>query len=251
MYKTPQLRNTFGSWDNEKVHAVVARSTFPNENVQSTPFSDHFWKLRRRKSAPRFGAKHISESKCTKHTTFKALLDVQMSFRVAGAGDCAPCLKWAKREGFLACPKTLASMGHLKRIWKDVFSVAGAVQETCSSETLGSQGADFLRKVAFWSIRSSVLGRWFCVTGAHFVWPSITFFMAGAILQRHGLEKSQNTLARGHQLCIQLSIIEGGLAELLVFDVDNFKNWGSLAELLPFWRSYHYTTLLLQLQIHI
>ena len=31
MYKTPQLRTTFGSWDVEKVHAVVARSTFPSQ----------------------------------------------------------------------------------------------------------------------------------------------------------------------------------------------------------------------------
>ena len=28
MYKTHQVRTTFGSWDVEKVHAVVARSTF-------------------------------------------------------------------------------------------------------------------------------------------------------------------------------------------------------------------------------
>ena len=66
MYKTPQLRTTFGSCDVEKVHAVVARSTFPNQIVQNTPFSDHFWKLRCRKSARRCGAKHISKSKCTK-----------------------------------------------------------------------------------------------------------------------------------------------------------------------------------------
>ena len=63
MCKTPQLRTTFGSWDVEKVHAVVARSTFPNQNVQNTPFSDHFWKFRCRKSARRCGAKHISKSK--------------------------------------------------------------------------------------------------------------------------------------------------------------------------------------------
>ena len=31
MYKTPQRRTTFGSWDVEKVHAVVARSTFPSQ----------------------------------------------------------------------------------------------------------------------------------------------------------------------------------------------------------------------------
>ena len=68
MYKTHHSRTTFGSCDVEKVHAVVARSTFPSQNVQNTPFSDHFWKLRCRKSARRCGAKHISKSKCTKHT---------------------------------------------------------------------------------------------------------------------------------------------------------------------------------------
>ena len=31
MYKTHQCRTTFGSWDVEKVHAVVARSTFPSQ----------------------------------------------------------------------------------------------------------------------------------------------------------------------------------------------------------------------------
>ena len=91
---------------------------------QKTPCSDHFWKLRCRKSARRSGAKHISNSKCAKHTFLGrtsaprcgakhiskskaknwgggALLDVQMSFFGTGAGDCAPCQKWAKRQGFV------------------------------------------------------------------------------------------------------------------------------------------------------
>ena len=91
-----RARTTFGSWDVEKVHAVVARSSFPSQNVQSTrgfgplfddqmskkctPFwrkahfqvkmhkarggSDHFLTIRCRKSARRSGAKHISKSKC-------------------------------------------------------------------------------------------------------------------------------------------------------------------------------------------
>ena len=65
MYKTPQRRTTLGSCDVEKVHAVVARSTFGSQNVKNTRGSDHFWKLRCRKSARRCGAKHISKSKCT------------------------------------------------------------------------------------------------------------------------------------------------------------------------------------------
>ena len=78
MYKTHQVRTTFGSWDVEKVHAVVARSTFPSQNVQNTG-PDHFWQLRCRKSARRCGAKHISKSKCAKHTRFGPLLEVEMS----------------------------------------------------------------------------------------------------------------------------------------------------------------------------
>jgi hypothetical protein len=42
MYKAHQLRTTFGRWDDEKVHAVVARSTFPSQNVQNTTCSRHF-----------------------------------------------------------------------------------------------------------------------------------------------------------------------------------------------------------------
>ena len=56
-----------GQMRDEKFHAVVARSTFRSQNVQNTSVSDHFWKLRCRKSARRCGAKHISKSKCTKH----------------------------------------------------------------------------------------------------------------------------------------------------------------------------------------
>ena len=63
MYKAHQVRTTFGSCDVEKVHAVVGRSTFQSQNVESTPAPDHFWKLRCWKSARRCGAKHISKSK--------------------------------------------------------------------------------------------------------------------------------------------------------------------------------------------
>ena len=82
---------TSGQMRNEKVHGVVARSTFASQNVKKTDrfgpllevklskkctalwreahleakmlnkmsVSDHFWKLSCRKSARRCGAKHI------------------------------------------------------------------------------------------------------------------------------------------------------------------------------------------------
>ena len=62
MCKTPHVRATFGGSDVEKVHAVVARSTIPSQNV-------------------------------TKHTMYGPFLEVQKSFRGAGARDCGPCQK--------------------------------------------------------------------------------------------------------------------------------------------------------------
>ena len=78
----------------------------------------------------------------------------------------------------MAFPKTMAGVGHLKKIFKDAFRVAGAVQKTCSSEMLGGQGADFLRRVTFWSIRSSGVLRRFCVTGAALRMTWHHFFVA-------------------------------------------------------------------------
>ena len=43
------------------------------------PCSDHFWKLWFLKSACRFGTKHIWNSKCTKHFSVGASLEVEMS----------------------------------------------------------------------------------------------------------------------------------------------------------------------------
>ena len=51
MYKTPHVRAAFGGSDVEKVHAVVARSTFRSENVQNTRGSHHFWRFRCRFAA--------------------------------------------------------------------------------------------------------------------------------------------------------------------------------------------------------
>jgi len=104
---------------------------------QKLTVSDHFWKLRCRKSARRCGTKQISKSKCTRHTRFGTLLivemskkctplwreahvkvkhkklkgsehffDVRMSFCEAGTRDSAPCQKLAKREGLQAASTT-------------------------------------------------------------------------------------------------------------------------------------------------
>ena len=126
MLKTPQVRNAFGSWAVQKVHAAVVRSAFPSQ-----------------KRGP--------------------LFEVRMWYCVAGAMDSTASYKWAKPVGFAAASKTMACVGHLKRTCKDAFRVAGAVQETSPSE---GQGADFLRglhdrQVCYdacgWQVRQLVL----------------------------------------------------------------------------------------------
>ena len=78
-YKTYQVRTTCWSGDVEKVHAVVARSTFSSQNVQNVPGPDHLLERRCRKSARCCGAKHISKSKCRKRTRSGPLVEVEMS----------------------------------------------------------------------------------------------------------------------------------------------------------------------------
>ena len=50
---------TFGSWDVEKVHAVVARSTFASQNAQNTSASHHFWRFRSKKCMPLWREGHF------------------------------------------------------------------------------------------------------------------------------------------------------------------------------------------------
>ena len=60
MYKTHHVRTTFGSSDVEKVHAVVARSTFRSENVQNTTCSRHYWRFRCRFASLHYNTLHYT-----------------------------------------------------------------------------------------------------------------------------------------------------------------------------------------------
>ena len=166
MWKTPQFGSAFGSLAVQKVHVAAARSTSRSQNGKSTSVSERFWKFGCSKSARSLWRKARFEVKIVKNSTLWPLLDVQESFSWQAQWILHLFPNWANRVGFVSFSITMAGMGQVKRICKDGFRVAGAVQETFPSEMLGGQGADFLRGVKFWSIRSSALLRWFCVTGA-------------------------------------------------------------------------------------
>ena len=74
-----------GQMRDEKLHTIGARSTVSSQNVQSTPCSDHFWKLRCRKSACHCSAKHISKPKCRKRFSVGGNLRCRKSARLWGA----------------------------------------------------------------------------------------------------------------------------------------------------------------------
>ena len=107
---------TAGQMRDEKLHAVAARSTCPSQNAQSTPGSDHLWKLRCRKSARGCGAKHISKSKCTKHTNIGPLLEVEMS------NKCTPLWREAHFQ-----VKSVQSTDHVQTQFLKVADVRKSV----------------------------------------------------------------------------------------------------------------------------
>ena len=82
-----RLRSQLARWEIKNCTPLWHEAHF---QVKNTQFSDHSWKLRCRKSAHRCGAKHISKSKCTKHTNIGRLFDVQMSKK------CAPLWRKAR-----------------------------------------------------------------------------------------------------------------------------------------------------------
>ena len=188
MSKAPKVRSTFRSCDVEKVQAVVARSTSPNQNVQSTSASHHFW-------------------------TFLEIFGCSDVVSPGRRKGLCTFSKVSKPESFVAFRKTMA---------------------------------------AFWSIRSSGLLRWFCVTGAlRRTWHQF-FVASGSTLDRWSGKNAKHIGTRPSALHYKLSIFEGSLAELFrfwcchrrkwgsladffVFDVVKVKNWGSLAEVLRFW----------------
>ena len=127
-----------GHRSDEKLHAIVARSTFPSQKVQNTSASDDFWKLRCRKSARRCGAKHISKSKCTKHLSVGRLLEVAMSKK------CTPL--WRKAHFQVKMYKTpqrrpLLEVEMSKKctpLWREAHFQVKSVKNWRSRTTFGS-----------------------------------------------------------------------------------------------------------------
>ena len=88
--KKMQVRES-GKVSNHSVLPMFWGSRGSKSRLAKAAGADHFWKLRCRKSARHCGAKHMSKSKCTKHTMFGPLLEVAMSKK------CTPLWREARK----------------------------------------------------------------------------------------------------------------------------------------------------------
>ena len=100
LLKTPHVQSTFGSWDVEKVHTVVARSTC--HTILGALLEVE---LSCRKSARRCGRStflKLKWLKCTKHTMLGSLLEVEMMKKCTALWRNNFDVKNVKSDGFRA-----------------------------------------------------------------------------------------------------------------------------------------------------
>ena len=235
MHKALPRRSTFWSWAVEKVHTIVARSACQVKMLKAP----HVWTTFGRSGVVSQGRRNgfCTLSKVSKTWRFRR------SFNNVG------------RSGtFEADLRRCISRG--RRSTRDT-GVRDIRRSRCWVPERG----------CFWSIGSSGLLRWFCVTGAAlYDLASLSSWQAPYFRQMRWKHRKTHW----HKLCAQLSIFKGSLEELLCFwycqqlstskkmkksvslftlsssiieevarscfilDVFKFKKWGSLEELLRF-----------------
>ena len=264
----------------KKCTAVVARSTFRSHNVQNTlHVQDHFVgscdveKLHAGVARSTFRSQKCKKTISKKTDRFGPLLEIaDVVSRGKRQGIVHLVKSWAKREGFVAFPKTDGRRGTFEEdLAKMHFRVAGASTRDMfirdvrrSGHWIPETGCILEHQI------SQVCWRWFGVTGASTSYDLASLFRGRRSSFRQMVEKSQKrigTRAVSSALnfpflkevsqncfifwCCQLrklrnsrrivlflmlssSKIEEVSQNCLFFDVVKFKNWGSLAELLHF-----------------
>ena len=145
-------------------------------------------------------------------------------FCVAGAGDCAPDQKWAKREGFCSSFKNVCTRG----------AVEEDVQRCISRGRLSTRDM-FIREVRksgrlhveeMVKFAKMILGD-SCSTSYDLAY----LFRGRRTTSDRWSEELQDALVRGRQLCSQYCpCLKEISLNCCIFAVVKFKNWGSLAE---------------------
>jgi len=237
MYKTHHARTTFGSWDVQKVHAVVARSTCRSQKVQNTAARDHFWKLQCRKSAPLWRAAHFEVKMLkTPHRTTFWRPDVVSRGRRKGLrtlskvcktwGFCSISMHFQKRWQALDIWRGSAKM-HFPwqaQYKRHVHQRCSDVRALISWEGLhfGASDLQFCEDDFAWQVQ-------------HFVWPGITFSRQAQYFRQVEWKNRKTHWYEAINSALNFPFLKEVSQNSFVFDVVNFEKWGSLADLFRFW----------------
>ena len=160
-----------------------------------------------------------------------------MSFGVAGTRDCTPCQKWAKRQVFLACPKTKAAVGHLKRLWKEAFSMAGRSTRDMFIRDVRRSGRRFPESDCILELQIFNFGKVILCDRCNTLYDLASLFRGRrSTLNRWSGKIAKRIGTRPSALHSTFHFWKEASQNFFVFDVVNLENWGGLAELLRFRR---------------
>ena len=149
-----------------------------------------------------------------------------MSFRVAGARDCAPCQKVSKTWGFCCISKNDGRRGAFEedlRNTRDMFT------------------RDVRRSGRWFPERGCILEHQIFSFGKMILCDRCTLYDPASLFRsgRHALEtwtgKLANRVGPAVNFALNFPFLKEVTQNCFVLDVANFKTWGRLAELLRFW----------------
>ena len=185
------------------------RETISKSKCENTTCSDHFWTFRWWKSARRCGAKHIWQSKCAKRTMLGPLLEYRKSARRCGG-------------------KQLPSRHMINTTCSDHFWTfrcrfacrrQGIVHSVKSEQNVRVL-LHFQKRWQAWDI-------WRGSAKIHFPWQAQYFRQV----------EWKNRKTHWYE-ALNFPFLKEVSQNYFVFDVVNFENWGSIAELFRFWCSH-------------
>ena len=142
------------------------------------------------------------------------------------------CQKWAKREGFVAFLKTMAGVGHLKRICKDACSMAGALQETCLIISDDRRSGRWFPEMGCILEHQILQVCWddFGWQVQHFVWPGITFSWQAQYFRELEWTNRKMHWYEAVSSALNFPFLKEVSQNCFVFAVVTLEKWGGLAE---------------------
>ena len=250
MYKTPQLRSTFRSCDVEKVHAVVARSTFGSQNVQSTPGPTTFgsWdveKVHAVVARSTFGSQNVQSTPGP--TTFGSW-DVEKVHAVVARSTF-------RSQNVQSAHQVRPLFGSWDMpLWREAHFEVKMLKTAHVRATFGSWDVEKVHAVAahhFWTFRCRFA--WQAQGILHLVkseqnvrvlwhfqkpWQAWDIWRGSAKMQYFIQVEWKNHKTHWYEAissALNFPFLKEVSQNCFVFDVVNFENWRSLPELLRFW----------------